>query len=225
MSDTGYSMPVIAEHAQPWTEGAVPALQDTARKLSLSIISGLSEREGDTIYNTQVAIDERGEIVAKYRKTHLFATSGEGETFVAGADFTTFSRDQWRLGLSICYDLRFPEVYRALACDLGANVLINSSAWPFPRVEHLRLLARARAIENQSYFILANCVGTVAGMTCCGSSAIIDPAGVVVAAASAEREELVMAELSTDVLSAVRGRMDVFAHRRPEIYGRRASEA
>lgn len=225
MADTGYSMPVIKAHAQPWSEGAVPALRETARELSLSIICGLSEREGERIYNAQVAIDARGEISAKYRKTHLFAPGDEDETFVAGEDFTAFPLGKWQLGLSICYDLRFPEVYRTLACEQGANVLVNSSAWPFPRVEHLRLLALARAIENQSYVIVANRVGTDAGVTCCGSSAIIDPSGTVVAAASAEREELIMGELSTDVLAAVRARMDVFAHRRPEIYGPRGSHA
>lgn len=221
MADTGYSMPVIEAQAKKWTEGAVPALRETARELSLKIICGLSEREGNAIYNAQVAVDERGEIAAKYRKTHLFAPGHEDETFVAGADFTTFALGPWRFGLSICYDLRFPEVYRTLACDLGANVLVNSAAWPFPRVEHLRVLATARAIENQSYVILANRVGTDAGVTCCGSSAIIDPSGNLIATASAEREELITGELSADVLAAARARMDVFAHRRPEIYGPR----
>lgn len=223
MSDTGYSMPVIQTAARPWSDGAVPALRETARALSLHIICGLSEREGDRLYNTQVAIDARGEIAAKYRKTHLFAPADEDETFVAGEDFTTFPVGKWRLGLSICYDLRFPEVYRALACELGANALVVSAAWPFPRVEHLRVLATARAIENQSYVLLANRVGTDAGVTWCGSSAIIDPSGITVAAASTEREELVTADLSIDVLEAVRTRMAVFAHRRPEIYGPRPS--
>ncbi len=220
MADTGYSMPVIKEHATPWSEGAVPALRETARTLSLHIICGLSERESADIYNSQVAIDVHGEIVAKYRKAHLFAPGDEDETFRAGADFTSFPLGPWRVGLSICYDLRFPEVYRALAVEKGANVLVISAAWPFPRVEHLRVLATARAIENQSYVILSNRTGTDAGVTCCGSSAVIDPAGVLLAAASAEREELITAELSPEVLEAVRARMAVFAHRRLDLYGR-----
>ncbi len=220
MADTGYSMPVIKSHAQKWSEGAVPALRETARALSLNIICGLSEREGDDIFNAQVAIDASGEIVAKYRKAHLFAPGDEDKTFQAGRDFTTFALGPWRVGLSICYDLRFPEIYRALACEQGANVLVVSSAWPFPRVEHLRVLATARAIENQSYLISSNRIGTDAGVSCCGSSAIIDPAGISIAAASAEREHLLMAELSTDVLESVRGRMAVFAHRRLDLYGR-----
>ncbi len=98
------------------------------------------------------------------------------------------------------------------------NVFINSSAWPFPRVEHLRLLALARAIENQSYLILANRVGTDDGVTFCGSSVIIDPYGVVLAAASADREELIQAEISEKVIASVRDRMAVFDHRREDLY-------
>ena len=112
-----------------------------------------------------------------------------------------------RLGLTICYDLRFPELYRALALEQGANVFIISSAWPFPRVEHQRVLATARAIENQSYVVLANRVGRDDGVPFCGSSALIDPYGVVVAAASADREELVVAEVSPEVIEQVRTRM------------------
>ncbi len=220
MADTGYAMPVIKTHAQQWSEGAVPALRETARELSLHIICGLSEREGADIYNAQVAIDQRGEIVAKYRKAHLFAPGDEDETFRAGAQFITFPLASWRVGLSICYDLRFPEVYRALSVDQGANVLVISAAWPFPRVEHLRVLAQARAIENQSYVLLSNRSGTDAGVTCCGTSAVIDPAGTIIAAASAEREELLTAELSPEVLATVRARMAVFAHRRLDLYGR-----
>jgi omega-amidase len=125
---------------------------------------------------------------------------------------------KFNLGLTICYDLRFPEVCRALAVDHGTNVIINSSAWPFPRVEHLRILALARAIENQSYLILANRVGTDDGVTFCGTSAIIDPYGAIVASASVDREELIQAEISEEVINSVRSRMAVFEHRRRDIY-------
>lgn len=220
MVDTGYSMAVIAERAKPWTEGAVPDLRNTARRLSLAIICGLSEREGDHIYNSQVFINADGEIVGKYRKTHLFTPPpiAEDKCFTCGEELGAHDFDQLRLGLSICYDIRFPEIYRRLAVDERANVLIISSAWPFPRVEHLRVLATARAIENQSYVVLANRVGTDDGTAFCGTSAIIDPYGVVIAAASSDREELIYAEVSGEVVRSVRDRMPVFAHRRPQLY-------
>jgi predicted amidohydrolase len=85
------------------------------------------------------------------------------------------------------------------------------------RVEHLRLLALVRAIDNQSYLILANRVGTEDGVTFCGTSAIIDPYGAIVAAASVDREELIQAEISENVIRSVRTRMAVFEHRRPDL--------
>ncbi len=220
LSDTGYAMQAIRDSATRWTDGAVPALQAAAKKLSLGIIAGVAERTDESIFNSQVVIDRAGEIVARYRKAHLFSPADEDKCFASGLDLTTVPAGDLRLGLSICYDLRFPEFYRALTCNKAANVLLNSSAWPFPRVEHLRVLASARAIENQSYFVLANRVGKDEGVVFCGSSTIIDPYGVVVTAASADREELIVADVSNDVLRAVREGMPVFAHRRPEIYER-----
>jgi omega-amidase len=220
MVDTGYSMPAIQAHATPWTDGAVPELQKMAKKLTIAIICGVSERDGTAIFNSQVFIDANGDVVAKYRKTHLFTAVPieEDKCFSPGSEFTSFAFAGLRFGLSICYDLRFPEVYRTLAVDDDVKVFILSSAWPFPRVEHLRILATARAIENQSYVITANRVGTDDGVTFCGSSAIIDPYGVVIASASADREELVQGEVSEEVLGAVRSRMAVFAQRRQDLY-------
>ncbi len=220
MVDTGYAMSVIAEHATTWAHGAVPALREAARRLSLAIICGVSEREDDRIYNSQVFIDASGEIAGKYRKTHLFTPTpiAEDKCFTCGDELGAHDFEDLRLGLSICYDLRFPEVYRRLAVDEQANVLVISSAWPFPRIEHLRVLATARAIENQSYVVLANRVGTDNGTTFCGTSAMIDPYGVVIVGASSDREELIYGDVSEDVVRSVRNRMPVFAHRRAELY-------
>jgi omega-amidase len=99
-----------------------------------------------------------------------------------------------------------------------ANVLINSSAWPFPRVEHLRTLAVARAIENQSYMIASNRVGKDDELWFCGNSAIVDPRGVVIAAASADREELIHADVSEELVQSVRRRMQSLGHRRQDLY-------
>ena len=220
MVDTGYSMPVIQKYAKAWTDGAVPELQKIAKELSIAIISGVSEREGEFIFNAQVFVNENGETVAKYRKTHLVTAAplDERRCFSPGNNFSSFAVGGLRLGLSICYDLRFPEMCRTLAVEHEVNVVINSSAWPLVRMEHLRILTMARAIENQSYLILANRVGTDDGVTFCGTSAILDPYGVIVAAASVDREELIQAEISEDVIDSVRSRMAVFEHRRGDIY-------
>ncbi len=223
MVDTGYSREAIRVHASAWNEGAVPRLRSCARQFSIAIICGVSERDGAHIYNAQVVIDASGEILARYRKSHLFTSPplDEHTCFSAGAELSSCDFGKVRIGLSICYDLRFPEVYRSLACDQSANVFAISSAWPFPRIEHLRILTSARAIENQSYVVLANRVGKDAGVTFCGSSAIIGPTGNIIAAAAPDCEEIIYGEISADTLQSARSRMPIFADRRPDLYAGR----
>ena len=220
MIDTGYAMPVIRVHATHWKSGFVPGLQETARELSIAIVCGVSERVGSSIYNSQVLIDSHGNNPAKYRKTHLYAVAPveEQTCFAPGDTFATFALGGLHFGFSICYDLRFPEMYRKLATERKVDAFIVSSAWPFPRVEHFRTLAMARAIENQSYVVASNRVGKDEDLWFCGNSAIIDPRGVVIAAASADREEIIQADLSEELVLSVRSRVESFAHRRPDLY-------
>jgi omega-amidase len=221
MSDTGYSMPVIQKHARPWKEGAVSELQKIAKENSLALVAGISDREGDSIFNAQVLVNAKGEVLAKYRKTHLVTAAplDERACLSPGKEFVAATIDNFNVGLSICYDLRFPEMARTLAVKHGANVIVNSSAWPDVRAAHLRILALARAVENQSYFIIANRVGTDDGVTFCGGSLIVDPAGKILASGPPGREELIEAEISADVIGQVRDLVRVFDHRRPELYG------
>jgi omega-amidase len=220
MIDTGYSMPVIRANANHWKSGFVPGLQEIARKLSIAIVAGVSERDSSSIYNSQVLIDEEGNIPAKYRKTHLYAVAPveEHTCFAPGNSFASFELGGLHFGFSICYDLRFPEMYRKLVTEHDVDAFVISSAWPFPRVEHFRTLALARAIENQSYVIASNRVGKDDDLWFCGSSAIIDPRGVVIAAASADREELIAADLSEELVLSVRSRVESLSHRREDLY-------
>jgi len=220
MTDTGYSMPVIQAHASDWANGFVPGVQEIAKTISIAIVSGVSERDGSSIYNSQVLIDSHGNIAAKYRKTHLYAVAPveEQTCFAPGKKFASFALGDLRFGFSICYDLRFPEMYRNLATEQNVSGFIISSAWPFPRDEHFRILAVARAIENQSYVIASNRVGKDDDLWFCGSSAIIDPRGVVIAAASADREELIHADLSEELVQSVRHRVASLTHRRQDLY-------
>jgi omega-amidase len=220
MVDTGYSMPMIQKHAKKWSDGAVPELQRIAKEISIAFVAGISDRDGASIFNAQVLVSARGEILAKYRKTHLVTAAplDERVCLSPGNEFVSCEIDKFNIGLSICYDLRFPEMARTLVVDRGANVIVNSSAWPVVRAEHLRILALARAVENQSYLVIANRVGTDDGVTFCGSSVIVDPSGAILAAASPDREELIEAEISQRVVEDVRNRVTVFAHRRGELY-------
>src|SRR5215813_14060979 len=221
MTDTGYSMPVIQKHANHWKTGFVVSLKEIANELSMAIVSGVSERDGSLIYNSQVLVDAKGNIVAKYRKTHLYAVAPvqEQTCFAPGDTFASSALGDLRFGFSICYDLRFPEMFRKLVSEQNVGAFLISSAWPFPRDEHFRVLAKARAIENQSYVIASNRVGKDDDLWFCGSSAIIDPRGVVIAAASADREELIHADLSQELVRSVRRRVKSLAHRRQDVYG------
>jgi len=220
MVDNGYSMPVIQKHAKKWSDGAVPELQEIAKETSIAIVAGISDRDGVSIFNSQVLVNGQGEVVAKYRKTHLVTAAplDERVCLSPGNEFVSCKVGKFTVGLSICYDLRFPEMARTLVVERGVNVIVNSSAWPVVRAEHLRILALARAVENQSYFIIANRVGTDDGVTFCGSSLIVDPSGGILAAASSDREELIEAEISEQAIADVRTRVTVFAHRRGELY-------
>src|ERR1041384_8291369 len=125
MTDTGYSMPVIREHASDWTHGFVPGVQEIAKRISIAIVSGLSERDGSSIHNSQVLIDSQGNIAAKYRKTHLYAVAPveEQTCFAPGNAFVSFELGGLRFGFSICYDLRFPEMYRKLVTEQNVGAL------------------------------------------------------------------------------------------------------
>jgi|ERR1041385_2474669 predicted amidohydrolase len=221
MTDTGYSMSVIRKHAGHWKSGFVPGLQEIASELSIAIVSGVSERDESSIYNSQVLVDAKGDIVAKYRKTHLYAVTpvAEQTCFAPGDSFASFALGSLIFGFSICYDLRFPELYRKLITERNVGAFVISSAWPFPRIEHWHVLAQARAIENQAYMIASNRVGKDDELWFCGSSAIIDPRGVVIAAASADREELIHADISKELVDSIRQRVDSLGHRRKDLYG------
>src|SRR5438309_10839767 len=220
MVDTGYSRPVIQKHARTSSDGALSELQKIAKEISIAIVAGISDRDGGSIFNAQVFVDAQSEVIAKYRKTHLVTAAplDERVCLLPGNDFVSCKVRKFTVGLSICYDLRFPEMARTLVVKHDANVIVNSSAWPVVRAEHLRILALSRAVENQSYFIIANRVGSDDGVTFCGSSVIVDPSGKILAAASVDREEIICDEISKEIIGLVRDQVRIFEHRRADLY-------
>ena len=140
----------------------------------------------------------------------------EDNIYEKGERLCTFTLDGVRCGIIICYDLRFPELTRAM-CLPGLDVLFVVSQWPKSRISHLRTLTAARAIENQMFVVCCNACGTAGDTVFGGSSAIIDPLGETVALA-ADAEEIITADCNTEVLQAIRSSIPVFRDRRPEIY-------
>jgi predicted amidohydrolase len=164
--------------------------------------------------NTSVLIAPDGSIAATYRKIHLFGfDEGEAVLLQAGQDQVVTPTPLGNTGLVTCYDLRFPELFRSLT-QSGAESFIVPAGWPARRIDHWRVLLRARAIENQAWVLGVNGVGEHAGVLLGGRSAVIDPWGEVVVEALPDRECLVVAELPRGVVDATRAAFPVLRDRR-----------
>jgi predicted amidohydrolase len=160
----------------------VDAISDIARRRGAHVMGGsLVERTDAGLYNTAVLVDPDGNLALTYRKTHLFGlrSSREGELLLPGDEIRAVDSALGRIGVMTCYDLRFPEVARRLMED-GATTILVVAAWPASRVEHWRLLLRARALENQLFVIACNGAGDGGGVPLGGHSAVVDPYGAVV---------------------------------------------
>jgi predicted amidohydrolase len=153
-------------------------LREKATQRKCYIFGGSLVRQADTkLYNTSVLIDPQGAIVAQYSKIHLFGFNSEEATLLTrGSEICVVKTAIGTFGLSTCYDLRFPELYRQMAV-MGAEMFLVASAWPFPRVEAWLLLNRVRALENQTFLASSNCAGVNLGKQYVGRSMIVDPWG------------------------------------------------
>jgi len=161
------------------------------------------EQDGDRLYSTSLFFDRNGALLAKYRKIHLFGyQSREPEILSHGRDVLVISTDLGKIGLSTCYDLRFPELYRR-QLDQGAHIFLIVAAWPRSRIDDWLLLVRARALENLGYIIAANCAGEDRECTYAGHSCIVDPYGQIVAQGSSG-EAIVSAEIDLDCVQTRR---------------------
>lgn len=194
-----------------------------AKELGVYIIAGsmIEVANATHSYNTSIVINAHGKIIAKYRKIHLFDVDipggiqiKESDTKKPGNEIVTCKTPLGTIGLSICYDLRFPELYRQLS-QAGAQILAVPAAFTSPTGKaHWEPLLRARAIENQCYIIAPNQVGrNVYGFNDYGHSMIIDPWGNILAKATKD-EGLVTAEIDLSYLLQVRQELPSLAHKR-----------
>lgn len=200
-----------------------------ARRRGVYLLAGsLLERSAveGRYYNTSLLFDPRGELLARYRKIHLFDLDlgteknsyRESASILPGEEIVSALVEGRRIGLTTCYDLRFPELYRLLALE-GAEVITVPAAFTFETGrDHWELLLRARAVENQVYVIAAAQVGSYPpGQRCYGRSMIVDPWGTVLAQAPDE-ETVVLATLDFARLHRIRTMLPTLPNRRPEVY-------
>lgn len=206
--------------AQPLDGTFVRGLAQAARAAGVWVMSGMVEEPVDPEYrahNTTVVLNDRGELVAAYRKTHVFDAFGyeESRTIAPGDRlFQPIETPVGQMGLLVCYELRFPEVARHQV-QRGADVLVVPSAWvagPMKEL-HWRTLVLARAIENTVYVIAAGQVGN----QFLGRSLIVDPMGVVLAEGS-EGEGVIYADVDLSRVRAVRDKVPSLQHRRANLY-------
>ena len=200
--------------AEPLDGQIVTALGTAARDVGAHVHMGsFVERDGDRLFNTSVVLDPGGHIVATYRKIHRFGfAAGEPTLLTAGPKPVVWSSPWGGVGLATCYDLRFPELFRALLDD-GAEVVVVTSGWPQARIGHWALLARARAVENQVVLVGCNAVGQQGSTLLGGRSLVVDPWGEVLAEAGADEEQLTV-DADPAQVARVRAEFPVLADRR-----------
>ncbi len=216
---TGYDLTNAERHATAETDGIFAQVSGLARTHQLAIVgSCLATDDLGRVTNTATFHDRDGSLLASYSKLHLFRLMDEDQ-YLAPGDTLGLVDSAWgQIGLAICYDLRFPELFRALALA-GVSAVILPAEWPYPRLSHWRTLLRARAIENQLYMIACNRVGISAETSFFGHSCIIDPWGENVVEGD-DAPALLTATIDLAEVSAVRSRIPVFDDRRPNLYAR-----
>lgn len=194
MSFTGFSMHTdfTAESGRETVE----VISVLAKKYHTRIGFGWVRKAGSKSENIYTILNSRGEVISEYVKIHPFSYSGEDKKFSGGTEIVKFSIQGIPFTSFICYDLRFPELFRAVASDVHA--IIIPANWPARRSEHWKALLKARAIENQVYMIAINCQGDIGGLYYSGDSCVINPNGDVLTALS-EKNGIVSFDLVDDV--------------------------
>ena len=202
-----------AAESEPLDGPTVNLFRQKARARGCHFVMGsLVERDAESLFNTTVFIGPGGEILAGYRKIHLFGyQSDETKLLTPGKDIVVADTPWGRAGFATCYDLRFPELFRRLV-DRGAEIFLIPSAWPLARIDAWRLFNRARAHENLAFLISCNCAGENAGKRYGGHSMVVDPWGKVLAEGG-EGGEIVTAEIDPAQVEQARKEFPALADR------------
>jgi predicted amidohydrolase len=219
---TGYALDLIGgdfdELAEPIPGPTTELLGRQAREHGLGILGTIVERdetEGGALYDTTFLLDAQGQLLGKYRKSHLYPP--ERRYFRAGDRLPVFNLDGLAVGVAICFEHAFPHIFTTLALH-GAQVVFIPSVVPVGYEYLLDLRTRARAQDNQIFTVAVNRVGREGNITYCGLSQVASPRGEVVARASAAEEELLIAELDLGLISKEREQEPVLRNLRPGLY-------
>ncbi len=215
MFSCGFDNENLLDHAA-FTPKILKDLGLFAKENQMAIAGSLPIREKNDIFNTMVFFDVDGTMSGSYKKVHLFKLTNEHLHYRAGDQCTIFDTSFGRIGLMICYDLRFPELARTLFKD-GAQMLLVSAQWPLARREHWKTLAQARAIENQLFVVCTNRTGSDGALKFPGESMIIDPKGEIIATAG-QLENSTFAQIEPGLVKETRNQIPCMRDMRSDVY-------
>jgi omega-amidase len=215
---TGYDLERAATYAAALDDGPFGLMAGLAREHGCHVLgTALEANPAGAPFNTAALYGPDGGRVGAYRKVHLFPPLGETVHMTAGRDLPIFPLPWGPTALAICYDLRFPELWRRYM-QAGARLILIPAEWPVRRIEHWRLLLRARAVENQLFVAGCNRAGTDVDGEFGGHAAAVDPWGRVLVEGGAE-PGLFVATLDLDEVARCRQLLAFLEDRRPEVYG------
>lgn len=217
MWNTGYDLTRLEEIADKEGKDTKNLLSKLAKELHIHIIGGsVSTKKDSDFYNTMYIVNNSGDIITEYDKAHLFKLMDEHLYLKAGNKKNLFELEDVTMAGVICYDLRFPEWFRAHSLQ-GAKVIFVPAQWPAARIDHWKILLQARAIENQCYIVAVNRVGKDPNNEFNGNSMVIAPWGETVWLGN-EEEITGLIDIDLNLVEEVRGRIPVFQDRRESLY-------
>ncbi|KAB2329780.1 carbon-nitrogen family hydrolase [Cytobacillus depressus] len=219
MWTTSYTLEDIHLYADDNGQTIVPFLKTIAKTFNINIIGGSFANKVDgKVYNTAVVINRQGDTVYQYDKVHLVPMLNEPKYLVGGQKVPeVFKLDGIKMGLIICYDLRFSEIIRPLALE-GAEVLFIVAEWPIDRLNHWKNIQITRAIENQMFVVSCNNVGSYQTYTFGGNSMVINPWGNTLIQGSTTDEESLFISIDVEETLEARKEVPVFSSRVPNLY-------
>ena len=215
---SGYDLPNRENYGSAIDQGWFKRMSEAADEHSIAVGGSLIERDQESYYNTFCVFDAFGNLLGAYRKIHLFQLLKEEDYFKPGIQLVTLELNRVKIGLATCYDLRFPELFRAYS-TAGVELILVSAEWPARRIAHWDLLLQARAIENQCFLAAVNKTGESQGENLGGRSAVIGPMGEVLAQAGIQTQ-ILYGEIDLDNLKKIRRWMPVLEDRKPDLYSK-----
>jgi omega-amidase len=214
---TGYVLDEAKDHASELNKGMFAQLSNVATQFKTCIAGSILEKRGMEVANSLPFFAPNGRMMGVYRKIHLFKLMEEDKYLQPGSAPLVVDLPWGVTGFAICYDLRFPELFRKYSVQEKAKMIIIPAEWPLARIEHWRALLIARAIENQCFVIGVNSAGETNGTVFGGHSMVIDPWGKVVVEAG-EDPQMLTVDIELDLVDEVRSRIPVFEDVRLDVY-------